>query len=195
MRDKRKTSHAQRGAILVAATIILVAGCAAGGERDEAAQAPTTPEDTPETTSEQTSSGEEGMLDIRPIDSGSTGQGAARPNAVVAASPESLSAATGIQSLRGAESTTAEGEEVYVAVLWGEKNTGGYAVEIESASLEGERVEISVALQSPPEGAIVSQALTYPYAIAAIGGLDPAGKDFVLTDQSGRELDWPMETA
>ncbi|MBA2693635.1 MAG: protease complex subunit PrcB family protein [Rubrobacter sp.] len=175
--------------VFLAAAFVL-ASCAGGGGSNPQTQ----PETTPEATAEATE--EERMLEATQIDSGSLGQGGAEPRAVVASSPETISAATGIQSLRDAESTTASGgEKVYVAVLWGEKNTGGYAVEIEGASLEGERVEIFLALQSPPEGAIVSQALTYPYAVAALGGLDPANKDFVLTDQSGRELEWPVETA
>lgn len=198
MRDKRKNSPAERGIIpFLAAAMILVAGCAADGGRGEATQAHT----TPEATSEETTIGEEGMLEVRPIDSGSSGQGAAQPNAIVAASIESLAAALGPnpdlrRATQGTEDTTGgEGGEVYVAVFWGEKNTGGYAVEIESASLEGERVEISLSLQNPPEGAIVTQALTYPYAISAIENLDAANKDFVLTDESGRELAWPVETA
>jgi hypothetical protein len=172
-------------AALLAAAFAL-ASCAGGGGGEA-------PQTQTEATTEATE--EERMLEVTQIDSGSLGQGGARPRAVVAASSESLSAATGIQSLRGAESTAAGGEEVYVAVLWGEKNTGGYAVGIDAASLEGDRVVIALDLQNPPEGAIVSQALTYPYAVAALGGLDPANKDFVLTDQSGRELEWPVETA
>ncbi len=136
------------------------------------------------------------MLEVRRIDSGSLGQGAAEPRAVVATSSETLSAAANLP-IRGAESTAAadiDGEEAYIAIFWGRKNTGGYAIEVESAKLEGDRVEISVSRTSPSEGAIVSQALTYPYAVAVLENLDPSNKEFILTDDTGRELEWPVET-
>lgn len=133
------------------------------------------------------------MLEVRRIDSGSLGQGAAEPRAVVATSSGSLSEAANLP-IRGAESTMdMGGEEAFIAVFWGKKNTGGYTIEIESARVEGDRVSITLARSSPPEGAIVSQALTYPYAVAALEDLDPSSKDFVLTDETGRELDWPVE--
>jgi hypothetical protein len=38
----------------------------------------------------------------------------------------------------------------------------------------------------------VTQALTYPYAVAVVRGLDPTAKDFLVVDQGGRRLDWPV---
>lgn len=149
----------------------------------------------PRTDSETTmaSTEEERMLEVRRIDSGSLGQGDAEPRAFVASSSESLSAATGIP-IRGGESTGASsGEETYVAVLWGQKNTGGYSVEIGESRIESERVSITVVRENPPEGAIVSQALTYPYAVAAIENLDPENKTFSITDEDGNELEWQIE--
>lgn len=176
-------------ALVLIAALTLTACAGGGGESPQ-----TNPQTQPETT--QTTPEEERMLEARRIDSGSLGQGNPEPRAVVAESPESLAAATGLQGLRGeVENTTAEGVSTYIAVLWGEKNTGGYAVEVAGARLDGEAVEVSVSLQSPPEGAIVSQAFTYPYAVAEIPNLDPEGKEFVFTDQDGNELGWPVESA
>jgi hypothetical protein len=45
---------------------------------------------------------------------------------------------------------------------------------------------------TPPRDAVVTQALTYPYAVAVVRDLDPLGMDFSFTDQNGRELDWPV---
>lgn len=169
--------------VLVLLASLALAACAGGGG----------PQTQPETT--QTSPEEERVLDVRQVDSGSLGQGNPEPRAVVAGSPESLAAATGLQGLQGVEDTTADEGTAYVAVFWGEQNTGGYEIEVEGARLEGGTVEVSVALQSPPEGAIVSQALTYPYAVAEIPDLDPADREFVLADQDGNELGWPVELA
>lgn len=197
-RDTHRNGASWRRFSILAATLALTAlilsSCAGGQSADESAGDDTNPSNPTTAQPGSTTPEEEPMLEARPIDSGSLGQGGAEPRAIVSSSSEALSAATGIP-VRGGESTAADGEETYVAVLWGEKNTGGYSVEIESASLEGGRVSIEVARVAPPEGAIVSQALTYPYAVAAIGNLDPEGKEFVITDAGdGSELGWPVET-
>ena len=51
---------------------------------------------------------------------------------------------------------------------------------------------VRLALEEPPPDAIVTQALTYPYVVAAVLRLDPEGKDFLFVDQGGRRLDWPL---
>ncbi len=81
---------------------------------------------------------------------------------------------------------------MYLAAYWGEKPTGGYSLGARSARLEGDRVTVRIALQEPPPDAIVTQALTYPYVVAVVRGLDPEGKDFLFVDQGGRRLDWPL---
>lgn len=50
-----------------------------------------------------------------------------------------------------------------VAAFAGTKNTGGYSVEIKKS---GEKISISV--NSPPPGAMVTEALTMPYKIVAV---------------------------
>lgn len=54
-------------------------------------------------------------------------------------------------------------QQAVIAAFAGTKNTGGYAVEIKKS---GEKVSISV--NSPPPGAIVTEALTAPYKIAVV---------------------------
>jgi hypothetical protein len=72
------------------------------------------------------------------------------------------------------------------------KPTGVYSLAVESARLEGDRVTVRLALQEPPPDAILTQALTYPYAVALVRDLAPRGKDFSFVDQNGQELDWPV---
>ena len=62
----------------------------------------------------------------------------------------------------------------------------------EQAHLRGNRVTVRLALEVPPPDAILTQALTYPYAVAVVRDVDPQGKDFSFVDQDGRELDWPV---
>lgn len=199
-----ETAKRSRLALLAAALFLALTACAAGGGNgDQTTSAQTSVEQTSlETTSENTSTGEERMIEVRRIASGSSGQGETRPRVLVAPSLEALQAELGgnldlRRSLRSAESTVepdAASGGAYVAVFWGEKNTGGYAVEVESARVEDERVVVELALRSPPEGALVTQALTYPYAVAVLENLDLSGKEFVFVDQNGRELDWPART-
>lgn len=53
--------------------------------------------------------------------------------------------------------------QAVVAAFAGTKNTGGYSVEIKTAG-----GKISVSVNSPPPDAIVTEALTMPYKIAAV---------------------------
>lgn len=174
-------------ALFAAAVITALGACSGAGDRSASEQT------SLETTSEDTFSGEEEMLEVRQIDSGSPGQGGAEPRAVVASSLGSLSESLG-GDLRSAENTAGNvGAGAYVAVFWGEKSTGGYAVEVESARLEEDRVVVELSLRGPPEGAIVAQAFTYPYAVAMVEGPSLSNKEFVLVDQNGNELNWPVQ--
>lgn len=47
-------------------------------------------------------------------------------------------------------------------ITMGEKNTGGYSIKIKDVKEENNKVVIIVEEQSPSEGAIVTQAFTYP---------------------------------
>jgi hypothetical protein len=84
------------------------------------------------------------------------------------------------------------GNGTYFAAYWGEKPTGGYSLAVRSARLEGDRVTVRLALEKPPPDAIVTQALTYPYAVSVVRGLDPEGKTLLFVDQRDRRLGWPV---
>ena len=124
-------------------------------------------------------------LRVEGISSGAPGQGPARPRVVLAPSAAALSQEIGA-------AVPDSGGGTYLAAYWGEKPTGGYSLAVRSASLEGERVSVQLALKEPPPDAMVTQALTYPYAVALVRGLDLRGKGFSFVDRAGRELDWPV---
>lgn len=160
-------------ALLVA--VLAISACSAGGDSGERSP--------------------ERQLEVRRIKSGSLGRGDARSRVVIAASRSELSRTFPEFRREPEETTSLEGSGTYLAVFWGEKTTGGYAVEVESAKLEGRTVTVGLRLREPPEGAIVTQAITYPYTVAAIYDLDLSGKRFVIVDGSGEVLGWPVERA
>jgi hypothetical protein len=134
-----------------------------------------------------TSNGSEEPRDLRVerISSDAQGQGPQQPRAVVAPSAAELSGAIDAN-------VPDSGSGTYLAAYWGEKPTGGYSISVRAARLEGNRVTVRLALKEPPRDAILTQALTYPYAVAVIRGLNPAGKEFYFADENGRELGWPV---
>jgi hypothetical protein len=142
--------------------LLLLAGCSAGDGSEE-------PRD----------------LRVERISSDAPGQGPRQPQAVVATSAAALSGEVGAN-------VPNSGSGTYLAAYWGEKPTGGYSMSVRSARLEGSRVTVRLALREPPRDAILTQALTYPYAVAVIRELDPGGKDFSFVDENGRELGWPV---
>jgi PrcB C-terminal len=158
--------------------LLLLSGCSGGGSEPSAEEA-----------SEKTGASEKPRdLRVERISSGEPGRGPRRPRAVVAPSAAALSEAIGAN-------VPDAGGGTYLAVYWGRKPTGGYAVSARSARLEGDTVTVRLTLKEPPRDAILTQALTNPYALAAIRDLDSAGMEFSFVDEEGRELDWPVRRA
>ncbi len=124
-------------------------------------------------------------LRVGRIYSDAPGQGPRKPGVVLAPSASTLSGELGAE-------VPDSGAGTYLISYWGEKPTGGYSLIVESASLEGGRVTVRLALEEPPPDAILTQALTYPYVVAVVRDVDPRGKEFVFVDHQGRELGWPV---
>lgn len=145
-----------------------------------------TSEVTGGTTASSTISGTTSGTESASLEQISSGtMGPERRQILVASSADDLAAALGLR-------IPDSGEGAYVAVAWGEKPTGGYSVGFGSASVEGVRLEVDVDLQEPPQDAMVAQALTYPYSVAVLRGVDLGEKELVFVTQNGRELNWPV---
>ena len=127
-------------------------------------------------------------LRVERISSGAPGQGPEQPRVILAPSAGALSGAVGMN-------VPDSGEGTYLAVYWGEKPTGGYSLAVGSARIEGDRVRVRIVLEKPPRGAIVTQAFTYPYAVAVVRDLDARGKGFSFVDQDSKVLGWPVRSA
>ena len=154
--------------------MLLAVGCSAGNGSEPSANDPSETTEATET------------LRVEGISSEAPGQGPQEPRVILSPSAAALSRET------GASISSNSGEGTYLAAYWGEKPTGGYSLAARSARLEGDRVTVRLALEEPAPDAIVTQALTYPYVVAVVRGLDPGGKDFFFVDQRGRRLDWPV---
>lgn len=59
-----------------------------------------------------------------------------------------------------------------IIVSLGEQATGGYSVEISALQLEGETIVVVGKASAPGADAVVTQALTYPYAAAVIANTE-----------------------
>ena len=60
------------------------------------------------------------------------------------------------------------GQDLGVVVYLGLRNTGGFAVEIESVEREGTLTIVTVRTKEPARGSFVTQVLTTPYVLARI---------------------------
>lgn len=68
------------------------------------------------------------------------------------------------------------GRETVLAVLMGQRPTGGYGVEVRDVTLEGGDLFVDVILREPAPDAITTSALTSPWALVRVlrGGIDAA---------------------
>lgn len=78
---------------------------------------------------------------------------------------------------------TAEG--AFFLVAWGERPTGGHRVTIDEIKRGAEGLEVRATLHAPPPGAVVTQALTYPYALAFAPGLKEEAVRFSVAEAGG----------
>jgi hypothetical protein len=124
-------------------------------------------------------------LRVERVAAGAPGEGPDSPRIVVAPSAEALSGELGAE-IRGS------GDGTYLVVHRGQRPTGGYSVAVAGARVEGDRVTVRLSLEDPPEDAMVTQSLTYPYEISVLRDLAPEGKTFSFADGEGKKLDWPV---
>lgn len=149
--------------------LLLLSACSASGNPDTPEESPPEPRD----------------LVVEGISSGAPGQGPQRPQVVLAPSAEALSEELGAK-------IPDSGRGTYLVAYRGEQPTGGNSVNVTGARIEGGRVTVRFSLEGPPSDAIVTQVLTYPYAISVVRGLEPGGKEFTFESGNDERLDWPV---
>lgn len=77
---------------------------------------------------------------------------------------------------------------VRLTVRLGERRTGGYGIRVRRIIRDGPTLTVRCETTAPREGAIVTQALTYPAQTVSVDdGLVRGVRVVVLVDQSGTE--------
>jgi hypothetical protein len=71
---------------------------------------------------------------------------------------------------------------LYILITYGEKPTGGYAVEITGVEEKADRLVVTVKFTEPGPDDMVTQALTYPYDLMVIDDPDLPTVEFVATE-------------
>ncbi|MBL0386728.1 protease complex subunit PrcB family protein [Tumebacillus sp. ITR2] len=72
--------------------------------------------------------------------------------------------ALAVQGTSGAVSLDS-GDSTYLLISAGERNTGGYAVTVDSVNETDTRIEVTVGLTTPAAGTMSLQAITYPQTV------------------------------
>lgn len=117
------------------------------------------------------------------VDHGTTQQSANDdgPKLLVATEP----GRTGLGEL----AASAQSGRLYIAVFAGAKRTGGFAVQVEEVTRDGDRIAVRARLTEPPADAMVIQVLTSPAHLVSIDLARISGvREAVLVDQQGAEV-------
>ncbi|MDK2991095.1 MAG: hypothetical protein PWP48_328 [Clostridiales bacterium] len=79
-----------------------------------------------------------------------------------------------------------ENDSGYIYVAAGEKPTGGYAVEVlDVIDNKNDKITVTVRFTEPGKDDMVTQVITYPYALIRINA---SGKAVEVTDESNNKL-------
>ena len=81
-------------------------------------------------------------------------------------------------------------EKMFLVISAGEKTTGGYSFEIREVTLYKHKITIEATLTYPPEGAFVTQVLTYPAVILKLPELSAGEYNLelvIISEQDGVE--------
>ena len=84
---------------------------------------------------------------------------------------------------------TAPSGRVLVAALQGQRNTGGYSIQIVAIERNGDQLVVHATFVVPAPGAMVTQVLTSPAHVVSIAAADTTGlREAILLDQTGFEV-------
>jgi hypothetical protein len=137
-----------------------------------------------------TASGTEPMseptIPHRVLRSGSAGHPAPAASIVVASTDAEYRAAWSSSVGEGNPPPVDFPRERVLFLLLGTRNTGGYAVAVQSVVRDGDTLLVHAPVQRPPAGGMTTQALTAPWAAVAVDV--PAFRAVRWLDAGGREL-------
>lgn len=77
------------------------------------------------------------------------------------------------ETLKGKIGATATDTANFVILNMGEKSSGGYSIGVDSVVETADKIIIKIKENKPAPGAMVTQAITYPYAVVRINSKKP----------------------
>lgn len=75
-----------------------------------------------------------------------------------------------IGSQEGDHKVVATGEQSYLIIALGERNTGGYSVEVEKIEQQGDTLHVYAKEKPPAKGAMRIQVISYPLTVVSVKG-------------------------
>jgi hypothetical protein len=126
-------------------------------------------------------------VDLRLEELGAGGHGHHLHGAAVllASTAAALAAATGLP-------VPDRGPGLYLGAFWGEQPSGGYALRFLAATADDGQLALRLTLHRPGPDAMVTQALTSPYALALLPAPPPVARGVRVEDRHGAALAWPV---
>lgn len=157
----RAILEAMRASTLAASSLLVICcSCLAGGEQAAPAPAPATPTATPEaplaitTLARGTDSEWHEAAEVAVREEKAWKDLWEKANAALVPMP--------------APPKVDFAKEMVIAVFAGEKPTTGHSIEVSRIERSGDGLLVTVREKAPPEGAMVGQALTYPFHIVRV---------------------------
>ncbi|BCN28783.1 protease complex subunit PrcB family protein [Anaeromicropila herbilytica] len=65
-----------------------------------------------------------------------------------------------------------DSEYLYIAIGYGQQNTGGYSITVDDLFLTKNAIYVDTTLMGPKKNEVVTQALTYPYIVIKLERMD-----------------------
>ncbi|MCS1350175.1 protease complex subunit PrcB family protein [Mechercharimyces sp. CAU 1602] len=92
--------------------------------------------------------------------------------------PDTVKAKVNEIKEEGGGHSISENEQTYLILGLGQRNTGGYQIEVTKVERKEDTVHVYAQEVTPPEGAMVTQAITYPTTVISLDNVDEQEVEF-----------------
>lgn len=91
----------------------------------------------------------------------------------IVSTPEEFQMLQGDENLKKKITSADINTANFIILNMGEKNTGGHSITVDKVVETPEKILVTVKEESPGEGGMATQAITYPYAIVRVNSKKP----------------------